>query len=93
MTALPNTTGFLCRVPCAREGPFSESKHVCHLTLQVIRSLNWHVSCVLPYRTMEEVIDGVVITFSDITAAKALEAGLREEIARLEKLVAAGSSL
>ncbi|MBU5636202.1 PAS domain-containing protein [Geomonas sp. Red69] len=53
----------------------------------------WYLVRIMPYRTMEEVIDGVVITFSDITAAKALEAGLREEIARLEKLVAAGSSL
>ncbi|QXE92461.1 PAS domain-containing protein [Geomonas subterranea] len=53
----------------------------------------WYLVRIMPYRTMEEVIDGVVITFSDITAAKALEAGLREEIARLEKLVAAGSPL
>ncbi len=40
---------------------------------------------IMPYRTMEEVIDGVVITFSDISAAKALEAGLREKIAKLER--------
>jgi two-component system CheB/CheR fusion protein len=32
---------------------------------------------------MSDVIDGVVITFSNITAAKALEAELREEIAKL----------
>ena len=29
-------------------------------------------------------IDGVVITFADITAAKKLEAELREEIARVK---------
>jgi len=39
----------------------------------------------MPYRTMEDVIAGVVITFSNITAAKKLEAELREEVARLER--------
>jgi len=43
----------------------------------------------MPYRTTEDEIDGVVITFSDITAAKALEAELREENARLRSLVEA----
>jgi two-component system CheB/CheR fusion protein len=32
---------------------------------------------ILPYRTLENMIDGVVITFSDITAYKKLEAELR----------------
>jgi hypothetical protein len=31
----------------------------------------------MPYRTMDNRIDGVVITFADITAAKKVEAGLR----------------
>jgi hypothetical protein len=35
------------------------------------------------------VIGGVVITFSNITAAKVLEAELREESARLKKLLQA----
>jgi len=33
---------------------------------------------IMPYRTQENRIDGVVITFSDITAAKRLEAQLRQ---------------
>lgn len=31
----------------------------------------------MPYRTLENVIDGVVITFNDISRAKALETELR----------------
>jgi len=34
---------------------------------------------IMPYRTMDNRIDGVVITFADITAAKKVEAGLREK--------------
>jgi two-component system CheB/CheR fusion protein len=44
----------------------------------------WFSVRIMPYRTMEDVIGGVVITFADITAAKNLEAELREEIARLK---------
>jgi hypothetical protein len=40
---------------------------------------------IMPYRTMDKVIDGVVITCIDITAAKKTEDELREEIARLKK--------
>jgi chemotaxis methyl-accepting protein methylase/outer membrane murein-binding lipoprotein Lpp len=43
----------------------------------------WFSVRIMPYRTMDDVIGGVVITFSNITAAKSLEAELREEIARL----------
>jgi chemotaxis methyl-accepting protein methylase len=43
----------------------------------------WFSVRIMPYRTMEDTILGVVITFSNITAAKALEAELREEISRL----------
>jgi len=32
---------------------------------------------ILPYRTLENMIDGVVITFTDITASKKLEERLR----------------
>jgi hypothetical protein len=32
----------------------------------------------MPYRTLENVIDGVVITCSDITVAKQLESRLRK---------------
>jgi len=45
---------------------------------------------IMPYRTMEDVIGGVVITFTDITVAKALEAKLREENARFKALLEAG---
>jgi len=45
----------------------------------------WYSVRIMPYRTMDDVIGGVVITFADITAAKAMEAELREEIARLKK--------
>jgi hypothetical protein len=33
---------------------------------------------IMPYRTLDNVIDGVVITFSDISASKKLEAELRD---------------
>jgi two-component system CheB/CheR fusion protein len=45
----------------------------------------WFSVRIMPYRTMEDIIAGVVITFSNITAAKTLEAELREENARLKK--------
>jgi PAS domain-containing protein len=44
----------------------------------------WYLVRIMPYRTTEDVIVGVVITFSDITAPKKLEAELREEIAKLK---------
>ena len=47
----------------------------------------WFSVRIMPYRTMEDVIGGVVITFANITAAKALAAELREEIARLKEII------
>jgi chemotaxis methyl-accepting protein methylase/PAS domain-containing protein len=47
----------------------------------------WFSVRIMPYRTMEDVIGGVVITFSDITATKTLEAELRQENAELKKLL------
>jgi chemotaxis methyl-accepting protein methylase len=56
---------------------------------QVLRSLvfsersiathdgRWFTVRIMPYRTMDDRIDGVVIIFMDITAAKKVEAGLR----------------
>lgn len=41
---------------------------------------NWFAARILPYRTLENVIDGVVITFTDITAFKTLEARLRDSL-------------
>ena len=40
---------------------------------------NWFEARVLPYRTLENMIDGVVITFTDITISKKLEAELRKQ--------------
>jgi chemotaxis methyl-accepting protein methylase len=48
----------------------------------------WFAVRVMPYRTTESMIDGVVITFTDITAFKALEAELRGTQTSLEVRVA-----
>ncbi|MCJ8499831.1 chemotaxis protein CheB [Desulfatitalea alkaliphila] len=45
----------------------------------------WFLVRIMPYRTMDNRIDGVVITFSNITEAKALEARLRQALAENEK--------
>ena len=39
----------------------------------------------MPYRTLENMIEGVVITFADITTFKRLEADLRKTQAGMEK--------
>ena len=46
---------------------------------------NWYKARILPYRTFENLIDGVVITFSDITESKKLEAELRITEGRLRE--------
>ncbi len=43
---------------------------------------------VMPYRTLEDRIDGVVITFTDVTVAKTLEAQLRETQHNMEERAA-----
>jgi two-component system CheB/CheR fusion protein len=45
-----------------------------------VRTLDgrWFSVRIMPYRTLDNRIDGVVITFVDITAAKDLEASLRQ---------------
>ena len=52
------------------------------------RDGRWFTVRIMPYRTLDDRIDGVVITFADITVAKTLEAQLREKHAALEKHVA-----
>ncbi|MGA2243979.1 MAG: chemotaxis protein CheB [Verrucomicrobiota bacterium] len=52
------------------------------------RDGRWFTVRIMPYRTLDDRIDGVVITFADITAAKKLEAELRGKHAFLETLVA-----
>ena len=48
----------------------------------------WFSVRIMPYRTQANVIDGIVITFSDITPAKELEARLRQTHEKLEITVA-----
>jgi two-component system CheB/CheR fusion protein len=50
----------------------------------------WFSVRIMPYRTMEDVIGGVVITFAEITAAKTLESELCAENERLKGLLEAG---
>lgn len=45
----------------------------------------WFTARIMPYRTIDNRIDGVVITFLDITIAKSLEAKMHENHASLEK--------
>jgi two-component system CheB/CheR fusion protein len=56
------------------------------------RDGRWFTVRIMPYRTLDDRIDGVVITFVDITVAKKLEAQLREKHASLEKEVAEQSA-
>ena len=52
------------------------------------RDGRWFTVRIMPYRTIDDRIDGAVITFTDITVAKTLEAKLRARQAGLEKRVA-----
>jgi two-component system CheB/CheR fusion protein len=52
------------------------------------RDGRWFTVRIMPYRTLDDRIDGVVITFADITVAKTLEAQLRAKHDLLEKHVA-----
>jgi chemotaxis methyl-accepting protein methylase len=56
------------------------------------RDGRWFTVRIMPYRTLDDRIDGVVITFADITVAKTLEAQLREKHDVLEKHVAEESA-
>ena len=47
----------------------------------------WFTVRIMPYRTLDDRTNGVVITFADITAAKTLEAELRNSRIALEKRV------
>ena len=48
----------------------------------------WFMVRIMPYRTYENMIDGAVITFMDVTVSKTLEAQLRQARAELENQVA-----
>ena len=45
----------------------------------------WFTVRIMPYRTLDNRIDGLVLTFADITVAKTLEAQLRGDQASLQK--------
>jgi two-component system CheB/CheR fusion protein len=45
----------------------------------------WFTVRIMPYRTMDDRIDGLVITFTDITRAKKLEIELKEAITILKE--------
>ncbi|MFO7951449.1 MAG: chemotaxis protein CheB [Bacillota bacterium] len=47
----------------------------------------WFTVKIMPYRTLEDKIDGLVITFIDITASKMLEDDLKQAQAELEKRI------
>ncbi len=47
----------------------------------------WFLVRIMPYRTLENRIDGVVITFTDVTVSKTLEIELRKTQAELERRV------
>jgi len=52
----------------------------------------WFAVRILPYLSYDERIDGVVITFSDVTKAKSLEAALRQAQTSLEGRLAEQSA-
>jgi two-component system CheB/CheR fusion protein len=47
----------------------------------------WFSVRIMPYRTLENVIDGVVITFTDASTTKKLEAMLRDQASELRQVV------
>jgi two-component system CheB/CheR fusion protein len=51
------------------------------------RDGRWFTVRIMPYRTLDDRIDGLVLTFADISAAKSLEAKFRAAQADLEKRV------
>lgn len=59
-----------------------DAREVLRTLIKVERQIStpngdWFAARILPYRTLENMIDGVVITFTDITVSKKLEADLR----------------
>jgi len=56
------------------------------------RDGRWFTVRIMPYRTMDDRIDGVVITFANITVSKTLEGKLRDKHTALEKHVAEDSA-
>jgi len=57
------------------------------------RDGRWFTVRVMPYRTLENRIDGVVITFTDASSAKALELALRQQASELRQMAESLPSL
>ena len=55
---------------------------LCEKEVSAQRGESWFSTRILPYRTIHNAIGGVVVTFTEITRAKALEADLRTEASR-----------
>jgi len=51
------------------------------------RNGRWYLVRIMPYRTLANVIDGVVVTFIDITVQKQTQEELRESLAFAEAIV------
>ncbi len=62
---------------------------VAHEQPATTRDGRWFLVRIMPYRTLENQVEGVAITFSDITASKQLEGQLRATQAGLEKHIEA----
>jgi hypothetical protein len=52
----------------------------------------WYAVRIMPYRTMSDVIAGLVMTFTNITSAKKLESLLRKENDKLRRRLGEGGS-
>ncbi|MEX2381823.1 MAG: CheR family methyltransferase, partial [Opitutales bacterium] len=52
----------------------------------------WFTIRIMPYRTLDDRIDGLVITFADITLAKTLEAQLRKQHASDQRQISEGNN-
>jgi two-component system CheB/CheR fusion protein len=50
------------------------------------RDGRWYVVRIMPYRTLENSIDGLVITFTDTSVSKALEKALRDQVSHLQQM-------
>jgi two-component system, chemotaxis family, CheB/CheR fusion protein len=55
-------------------------------TIVPARGGRWFTVRIMPYRTLENVIDGVVITFQDASAAKGLEQALLQKASEMRNL-------
>jgi two-component system CheB/CheR fusion protein len=53
------------------------------------RDGRWFVVRIMPYRTLENLIDGLVLTFTDASASKALEGVIKEQASQLRQMIEA----